>query len=768
MLSRTIRPLLLAALLASVSEAALAQGQTIREIRVDGTQRIEATTVLSYLTVRPGDTIDRDQLDQSLKTLFGTGLFADVGLEVKGDTLIVKVVENPIINRIALEGNKKVESDKLEQELQLRPRTVYTRTRVQADVDRLLEIYRRSGRYSARIEPKVIQLDGNRVDIVFEIEEGPRTPVRRINFVGNTHFSDADLRDVIQTKEAVWWRFLTSNDSYDPDRVQFDKELLRRYYLREGYADFRVVGSNAELTPDKQNFFLTFTVDEGERYKFNKVEIHSDLKGLDVDKLKDDLTFEPGDWYNATAIEDAVVALTNAVGNQQYPFVEVRPEITRNKEAHTIDVVFNIGEGPRVFVERINITGNVRTVDEVIRREFQLAEGDPFNQAKLKRSEQRVKDLGFFEKVDVINNPGSEPDRTIIDVNVTEQSTGEIQIGAGFSSTDGPLIDFRIRERNLLGEGKDLQFATTVSRLTKEFSLGYTQPYFLRRDLAAGFDLFHVRRDFQDFSNYNQVQTGFDFKLGYPIAERLRQRFIYRLERNDITDISLSASPYILDQAGKRVTSLIGQELSWDMRDSRIDPTKGFVVTLSTDLAGIGGDVHFGRAVLSGGWYRQVFDSNVVFSVTGEIGGIFGLGEDVRIANRFFIGGDTLRGFKVAGIGPRDIDTRDALGGNYYAKTTAEFTFPLGLPQEFGIKAHAFTDIGTLWGMDGKGKPVPNGSGGTIVPRVFDTAAPRVAPGVGVSWKSPLGPLRIDIAIPVVKQKYDETEVFRFSFGTKF
>lgn len=768
MLSRTIRPLLLAALLASVSEAALAQSQTIREIRVDGTQRIEATTVLSYLSVRPGDVIDRDQLDTSLKTLFGTGLFADVGLQVQGNVLVVKVVENPIINRIALEGNKKVESDKLEQELQLRPRTVYTRTRVQADVDRLLEIYRRSGRYSARIEPKVIQLDGNRVDVVFEIDEGPRTPVRRINFVGNTHYSDADLRDIVQTKEAVWWRFLTSNDSYDPDRVQFDKELLRRYYLREGYADFRVVSSNAELTPDKQDFFLTFTVDEGERYKFNKVEIKGELKGLDVEPLKEELTFENGDWYNATAIEDAVVALTNAVGNQQYAFIDVRPEIVRNKENRTVDVTFTISEGPRVFVERINITGNVQTLDEVIRREFQLAEGDPFNQAKLKRSEQRTKDLGFFEKVDVVNNPGSEPDRTIIDVNVTEQSTGEIQIGAGFSSTDGPLVDFRIRQRNLLGEGKDIQFATTVSKLTQEFSLGYTQPYFLRRDLAAGFDIFHVRRDFQDFSNYNQVQTGFDFKLGYPIAERLRQRLIYRLERNNITDVALGASPYIYQQRGGRLTSLIGQELSLDLRDSRIDPTKGTVFTLSTDLAGFGGDVHFGRAVMSAGWYKTVFDSNIVFSLTGEVGAIFGLGEDVQIANRFFIGGDTLRGFKVAGIGPRDIDTRDALGGNYYGKITGEFTFPLGLPQEFGIKAHAFTDVGTLWGMDGKGKPVVNASGVTSIPNISDSAMPRVAPGVGVSWKSPLGPLRIDVAIPVVKQKYDETEVFRFSFGTKF
>jgi outer membrane protein insertion porin family len=445
------------------------------------------------------------QEDASLKNLFQTGLFADVTFRRDGNALIVLVAENPIVNRIAFEGNKKLESDKLTDEIQIKPRTVYTRTRVQADVDRILELYRRAGRYSARVEPKVVVLDQNRVDLVFEIDEGPRTPVSRINFVGNHAFDGDALRDAILTKEAIWWRFLTSNDSYDPDRLQYDKELLRRFYLSNGYADFRTVSAVAELTPNRQDFFITFTIDEGEKFNFGKIEIRSELKGLDASTLTDYLKTIDGETYNASKIEDTVTALSQAVTLQHYAFVDVRPEFNKNRDTHTVDIVYDVSEGPRIFVERINITGNETTIDEVIRREMKLAEGDAFNQDLLKKSEQNLKDLDYFEKVSVTNTPGSEPDKTIVDVKLTEKSTGEVSVGAGYSGLDGAFAQFNIRQRNLFGEGKDLQFGAEISSYYQQLNLSYTQPYLLGRDIAAGFDIIRTVSNYTQNYTYDQV-----------------------------------------------------------------------------------------------------------------------------------------------------------------------------------------------------------------------------------------------------------------------
>lgn len=755
----------------ATSAIALAQGQqggvqlaqftggSIADIRVEGTQRIEPATVRSYLVVVPGDDFDPERIDQSLKSLFATGLFADVALRREGDTLVVQVVENPIINRIAFEGNRRVGDEDLENEVQLRPRVVYTRTRVQNDVQRILEIYRRSGRFAATVEPKVIPLDQNRVDLVFEINEGPRTGVNRISFVGNEVFSDSRLREEIQTKESRWYRFLTTDDSYDPDRLTFDRELLRRFYLSRGYADFRVISAVAELTPDKEGFFITFTVEEGERYKFGEINLATELRALDPEVLRSRLTTTTGDWYNAEEVERSITQLTSAVGDLQYAFVDIQPRISRNREDRTIDITYEINEGPRVFVERIDITGNVRTMDKVIRREIQLVEGDPFNTSKLRRSEQRIRDLGFFERVTVSTQQGSQPDRSVVAVDVTEQSTGEIEIGAGFSTVDGPLANFGIRERNLLGRGQDLRFLALVSGRTQEFDISFTEPYFLDRDLSAGVDLFRITRDNQDESSYDEQNTGIGFRLGYPLGERLRQRLSYTISETVIENVPTDASRFIRDQEGERITSAIGQELLYDARDSRIQPTEGYFVRFSTDLAGLGGDARFLRNRLGGGVYFPVFDQTVL-SVLGEVGYIIGLGEDVFIADRFFLGGDSLRGFQPAGVGPRDISpgVDDALGGNRFARGSVELSFPIGLPEEFGVTGHTFSDFGTLGEVDVSGDRTG----------VADDDALRLSLGAGLSWRSPLGPIRIDLAIPVIKEEYDEVEEFRFSFGTRF
>lgn len=770
-MNRWVAPLLLTAahtaaftlpLGAALSGTAYAQqGDVIRNILVEGTQRIEQATVLSYLTVKPGDDFDQAQLDASLKNLFATGLFADVTFRRDGGTLVVTVAENPIINRIAFEGNKKLESDKLTDELQLKPRTVYTRTRVQADVDRILELYRRAGRYSARVEPKVVVLDQNRVDLIFEIDEGPRTPVSRINFVGNHAFDGTDLRDTILTKEAAWWRFLTSNDSYDPDRLQYDKELLRRFYLANGYADFRVVSAVAELTPDRQDFFITFTVDEGDRYDFGKIDIKGELKGLDTGPLAEYLATQEGDVYNASKIEDTVVALSGAVTQQHYAFVDVRPEFSKNRAAHTIDVTYDISEGPRIFVERINISGNDRTIDEVIRREMRLAEGDAFNQDLLKKSEQNIKNLDFFDKVDVTNSPGSEPDKTIVNVKVAEKSTGEISVGAGYSGLDGVFAQFNIRERNLLGEGKDVQFGAEISSYYQTLNISYTQPYLLGRDIAAGFDIIRSVLNYSQNYTYNQERTGFDLRAGYALSENLRQTLTYSFFANQITNVQSNASLYIFEQQGLRFTSQIGQTIVYDRRDSKIDPTKGYLLSLSTNLAGIGGTDHFFQTVARAGYYYQYADGWVLNTRIG-LGDVVGLGEPVRIESRFFIGGDDLRGFRVAGIGPRDKISHDPLGGNYYYTGSLETTVPLGLPQEYGIKMYGFTDFGSLGGFD----TVPGSKLSSS--EIFQDFSLRAAAGIGVSWKSPFGLIRVNIAYPFLKQNLDKGQILNFNFGSHF
>jgi len=730
--------------------------ETIREIQILGVERIEPATVLTYMDVRVGDPMNQESMDRALKSLFGTGLFADVTLRQKGGVLEVTIVENPVISQIAFEGNSKIEDDELLAEISLRPRQVLTRTKVQSDVNRLFQVYQRNGRFSASIEPKVIKLDQNRVDLVFEISEGPVTDVKSVRFVGNKRFDDDTLRSEISTKESRWYRFLTSDDRYDPDRMSFDEELLRRFYLSQGYADFRLISAVAELSNDRNHFFMTFTIEEGERYKVQDVSINSALQHFDANVLRQYITFNSGDWYNADEVTATVDAFTDALGDLQFAFVSVKPEIQRNREEHTVNITFVINETPRVFVERIDIRGNVRTLDKVIRREMELVEGDPFNRSKLAKSEQEVKDLGYFETVTVTPLQGSAPDKTVVDVEVTEQSTGELSIGAGFSTTEGPLADLSIRERNLLGKGQDLLASATIAGERSEFNLSFTEPYFLDRDFSAGFDAFHITRDLQDESSYDQRRTGGGVRFGYPLSEYWRQVLRYRVERNDITDVDTDASRFVQDQEGKRVTSAVSQRLTFDDRDSSLFPTDGTLAWFDTEFAGLGGDADYLSGKVGASWYYPVADK-WVFNLLGETGAITSTGDgDVQINERYFLGGTSLRGFESAGVGPRDILTDDSLGGNYFYRGTAELSFPLGLPEEMGIKGHTFTDFGSLWELDDSGIGI------------VDENSLRAAAGVGVSWRSPLGPIRVDVSTPYLEEDFDKTEVFRFNFGTRF
>jgi len=733
-----------------------APGEIIREIRIEGSQRVEPDTVRSYLQIQPGDPYDQEKADASLKALFATGLFTDVTLKRDGDALIVNVVENPVINRVAFEGNSKLSDETLGNEVQLKARLVYTREKVQSDVARLLELYRRAGRFAATVQPKLVQLPQNRVDLIFEIDEGPSTGIRGITFLGNRVFSASTLRDIISTKESRWYRFLSNDDTYDPDRLTYDRELLRKFYLAQGYADFRVVSSVAELTPDREGFLLTFTVEEGDRYRFGKVSLTNELKDVSQAQLRALITFKEGDWYNADAVDGTITAITDALGDRGYAFVEATPNVHRNVDTKTIDVAFSVKEGPEVYVERIDITGNVRTQDRVVRREFRLVEGDAFNSTKLHRSEQRINNLGFFKKVDITNTPGSAPDKTVIHVDVQEQSTGEFQVGVGYSTTDGPLANIGVHERNLLGRGQDLRVDTTIAFLTQQIDISYTDPYFLDRNLAAGFDIFALQRDNTTFSGYQQVSYGTSLRAGYQFTESLRQTLTYTIRQDQIRNIVPGSSIFIVQQQGTRLGSIVGQVLLYDRRDNRLNPTSGYYVQYSSDAAGLGGQVFFLRNGLTAGYFYPIAPKWVA-SVRGETGYIFGLlGRQVAIEDRYFVGGDNLRGFAQGGIGPRDIASNDSLGANAYWLGSLQLSMPLGLPKEFGISGHVFTDFGSAWNVDAKG------------PTVADVNSVRVSAGYGFSWDSPLGPLRIDFALPVVREPFDKKEFFRVGFGSQF
>ena len=756
---------------------AQAGGGTVADIRIEGAQRIEPETIRSYLLIQPGDAWDDELVDKSLKALFATGLFADVNLSRTGNTLVVRVVENPIINRIAFEGNNKIDEKDLNAEIQLRPRVVYTRTRVQNDVTRILDLYRRHGRFGATVEPKVIQLSENRVDLVFEINEGEFTGIRSINFVGNHQYSDGKLRGIIQTKESRWYRFLTSDDTYDPDRLTYDRQLLRRFYLTEGYADFRVISAVAELTPDRNGFIVTFTLDEGERYRFGKIDVNIKIKDLPPEAVLPLLTVHSGDWYDAEAVEKSISVLTDALGNRGYAFVEIKPNVNRNREDHTVDITFDVQEGPQVFVERVDIVGNVRTLDKVIRREFQLVEGDAFNTTKMQRSQQRIKNLGFFKKVEVTNSPGSAFDKTVVTAEVEEQSTGELSLGIGFSTTDGPLADINIRERNFLGRGQDLRIGTVVSLRSQQVDLSFTEPYFLDRNIAAGFDLFEIKTSptANFFSGvtppYQQFSYGGALRTGYQITENLRQTLKYTARSDNITNLQPNTSLFIVLQAGEHTTSEIGQVLLYDRRDDRLDPTGGYYASVGNDFAGVGFGVDYVRNKVSAGYYYSVFPEWVV-SVTGEAGYIFGWnGQNVLIQDRFFVGGDNLRGFQSAGVGPRDSVSGDALGGQKYYLGSVTLGVPLGLPKEFGVSGRVFTDFGTLYHIQPTNivlTPAQLASTGGVQPMVQQSPAIRASAGIGVSWKSPVGPIRLDVAYPIRKEPFDKTQFFRVSFGTRF
>ncbi len=734
----------------------------MQSIEVRGNQRIEADTVRSYMLLQPGDTYDADRQDRSLKSLYATGLFRDVRISREGGKVIVQVAENPLVNRVAYEGNRKLSDANLNAEVQLRPRSVFTSQQVQADRQRILDAYARRGRFATSVEPKIIELDQNRVDVIFEVHEGDAALVARINFVGNSNFSDSKLREIVATREQAWYRFFSSSDQFDPDRLAFDRELLRRYYLRAGYADVQITNATAELSPDRSGFFLTYTIDEGPRYRVGKVDIVSNLRNLEADSLRPIAAreMETGDWYDGDAVERVTTALQDSANLRGFPFVEVQPRVTRDREARRVDLAFDVNEAPRIYIERIDITGNSRTQDRVLRREFRVAEGDAFNAAQVRRSRDRLRNLGYFADVQVSSSPGSAPDRAVLTTAVSERPTGEISLGGGYSTDAGFLIDTGIRERNLLGTGIDTRVGGTLAQRRSQLDISVTDPYFLDRNLAVGADIFYIQRNLLTIASYQERREGFALRMGYAFNDRLRQVWTYTLSNRTVYNIAPNASQYILEQKGTTLLSQVGQTLSYDWRDSLIDPHRGGLLRLGTDFAGLGGDAAYIRTRLDAVYHvpleQYLGSPEYVLSFTGGVGYLQDLfNKRDRIVDRFFLGGENLRGFRIAGVGPRDTSTTDSLGGRFLWTQSTELRYPLPLPAELGLVGRAFVDVGSL-SQSAKGT------------NVADSATPRVGAGVGISWRSPFGLINIDLAQAVVKQRYDQTQIFRFGFGTRF
>ena len=728
------------------ASGAAVRADTVRQIAVAGAQRLEANTILSYIQLRPGDPWNQAAGDQVLKELYATELFSNVSVAFDSGTVTITITENPVINRILLEGNKRIKEDKILPEIKLAPRQIFTRSKVRADVARIIELYKRQGRFAATVEPKMVQLAQNRVDVVFEITEGPKSKVRQINIIGNEAFSDGELRGEMVTKQARLTSFFKSTTSYDPDRLAFDQQKLRQFYLTQGYADFRVVSAVAELTPDKEDFIITYVVEEGKRYKFGDVKVESQLRDFDSARLTTNLPMKAGDWYDAKKVEDTVEQFTDLAGTFGYAFAQVDPQFTRNQDSLTMDVTFVLKDAPRVYVERIDVNGNTLTQDKVVRREFRLAEGDAFNTLSVKRSTARIKSLGYFqENFEVEQKDGSTPDRIILEANVEEKATGELQLSAGFSSLENFILQGAIRQKNFRGRGQTIGLSLNYSSYSKAAQVSFTEPYLFDKNISAGVDVY--RRDYSNFgyqsnsrnTTFKQTTTGASLRLGVPLTEYASIIGSYTLNFDDVTLDPFTyftdrqnpplfecdpilAGRYLCDALGKRTSSILGLTVALDTTDSRVRPTRGRTISLTGEVAGLGGDVKYAKIRGRASQFWPV-GGGFVFSLSGEGGAIRSFEDrnqpgqdDVRLTDRFFLGEPQIRGFDIRGVGPRVLrypydaagqlvtDRKqigdDAIGGNAYYLGRAELEIPLGSgAKELGIRPSVFVDVGALFNV---------------------------------------------------------------------
>jgi outer membrane protein insertion porin family len=726
---------------------------TVSEIAISGNSRVSDSTISAYLPVRVGDAISEDSLDNAIDSLFATKLFNDVTINIEGTRISIAVVENPIVNRVNIEGNDVLDDERLLAELDIQPRRVFTRKVAVDATQKLLEIYRLSGRYAAEITPQVIRLDNNRVDLIFEVDEGPLIKVTSISFIGNETFSDFALRQVISSRQARWWAFLSSVDKYDESRLDYDARLLRQFYLGRGYANIEIKRAQGGLLADRSGFALTFEIDEGTRYKLRDVSFTSQITDIDVSKFRDDIPLEKGDWYNVKGLEQGLLNVTNSLGNLGYAFVDVRPQVTPDTDSNELDIEISIGEGRKNYIERIEVVNNSRTRDTVIRRELEVVEGDPYNQLKLDKSLRNIKNLGFFRTVDISTVRGSADDQTIAKINVEEQSTGDFSIGVGYSSLDKSTVSLGINERNFLGSGRGLKFSTSLSESRSDYRLGLTEPYFLDRDLRSSAEIFNQKLE---NSTLTTKSTGVNLGVAFDAADDYYHRIGYELSSADSTQSSTTATSLTGEENKDLLRSALTYTIGRSTLDNRFDPTEGYLYELDETVSGLGGDVTFMKTSVRASYFKPLNFNSFILGVRGRAGFVDGLGEKVTQSARFYLGGRTVRGFDSSGIGPRDTGANSAVGGNYMYSATAEIVSSYGLSEDLGVRWTVFSDIGSVWDTD-----YPSGVTGA------NDDSLRQSVGVGFLWDTAIGPLTFYWADAVSKSSHDQLKRFQFNIGTR-
>ncbi len=736
------------------------------------TNASSSDTVRVFAGIEPGVPVTPEDLNLAVRRLFASGLFEDVDVMPEAGRLVITVVENPTINQIAFEGNQSVDDEDLVTVIELRPRVAYSVAAAEADAQRILEAYRQAGRYAAQVNPVIIRQPDNRVDLVFEIFEGRVTGIQRINFVGNEVFRDRQLRRVIESNQTNWLSFIFGGTTYDADRLELDRELLRQFYLERGFVDFRVLSSTAEISRERSGFFLSFTLSEGPRYDFGRISVSSAVPGLAAVDFQQFLSeTRTGDVYNQRRVDRVIERMAFQAGQQGYAFVEVRPNVTRNPATLTVDVNFELVEGERVFIERIDIRGNNRTLDRVIRRQFNVVEGDAFNAREVRDAEDRIRGLGYFETATVDVQEGSSPGRALVSVEVEETSTGSLNLGGAFSTSEGLTAQVSIVERNFLGRGQTVSAAVAASTENQNVTFGFVEPALFDRDLLAGFNIYYRSTNF-DEQSFKTSNVGFEPRIGFPLSENGRFIIRYQLSNDDIFDVRDDTSLIIFNEQGALTTSALAFTYIYDRRNSVVDPTAGFVFTLNQEFAGLGGDTRYSktRGTLRG--FTSFFEEALILSATLEGGYIYSQ-NGTRITDRFNAGGDSFRGFARNGIGPRDVcgvgecvpdfqkdlSVDEAVGGNIFSILRLDASFPLGIPDEYGIYGGVFSDIGSLWGLDDN-----QGSMGPV----DDNFELRSSVGVSLFVETPFAPLRFNYAWPIQRVDTDVLERFRFTIQTRF
>lgn len=751
------------AVTAALPESAAAQtAGRFSAILVSGNQTIPDQTVISFSGLDLGASLSAADINAALRRLVATGLFADVDIRAAAGRLIIAVVENPIIGIVNFEGNRKVSDDDLASIVTSASRRPLDRPTIEADARRIAALYRQQSRFSAQVTPLIIARPDGRSDLVFQITEGSPDQIESLNFVGNDSYTDGRLRRTIGSSESGLLNFLYNTDNYSPERTAADRQALLEFYRERGYPDVEVTAALSEFALDRDGFFLTYSVREGAAYDFGNTSVSTGLTGVNADDFSRFVRIRSGRTYKASKVDSVVEAIEEEATRLGLPFLRAIPRITKNEAEGTLDINFELVNGNRVYVERIDIRGNAQTLDRVIRREFDIAEGDAFNPRKVRQAEQSLRALRFFSSIGVNTRQGSTPESVIVEVDVQDAPTGSFNFGASYSTDSGVSGTFSVSEQNFLGRGQRFDLNLSYGETTKIASFGFTEPYFLNRDLAAGFDVFFKQADRTE-SSFQTTEFGISPSISFPLSERTRASFIYDFISEEIRDPGADASPIITAELGTVVRSALRFSLSHDRRNSSVDPTLGYILRFGAEYAGIGGDANYAKATARAKGYFNLFDEAVVISADVEGGALYSIGSSTtRITDRFFLGGSSFRGFAVGGLGPRDNDgtVNDSLGGNYFAVARLDATFPIGLPQDLGIRGGLFLDAGSVWGMDG----TPVGASGPI-----DTSAQlRASTGFALYWDTPIGPLVFNWSNPLTTVAGDETQSFSVSVKTSF